>query len=82
MPFKDISYLQLWQPFCLAEVRHLSNFSRGHYEEHFCDFILNLNQWLRRCCLNISYLPFVQRSRTICTILAEGIMGNILVKLF
>ena len=26
--------------------------------------------------------PFVQMSRTICTILVEGIMGNIHVKLF
>ena len=26
MPFKDISYLELWQPFCLAERSHLCNF--------------------------------------------------------
>ena len=24
---------------------HLYNFGRGHYEEHFCEIILNLNQW-------------------------------------
>ena len=36
MSFKDISYLELWQPF--GSVRnHLSNFGGRHYEEHFCD---------------------------------------------
>ena len=24
------------------------NFGRGHREEHFCEIILNLDQWLRR----------------------------------
>ena len=35
-PFRDISYLQLWQPACLAEQSYLlkGNFVRGHYEEH------------------------------------------------
>ena len=47
MLFNDISYL-----FCLAEWNHLCNFGRGHYEEHFCEIILNLEQWFgRRCCL-------------------------------
>ena len=23
-------------------------FGRGHYEEHFCEIILNLDQWFRR----------------------------------
>ena len=35
MSFKDISYLQLWWPFCSAEPNHLCNFSIGHYGEHF-----------------------------------------------
>ena len=26
---------------------------RGHYQEHFCEFIINLDQWLRRYCLKI-----------------------------
>ena len=39
MPFKDISYLQLWQSSCLVEQNHLGNFVRGHYEEHFCEII-------------------------------------------
>ena len=51
MPFKDISYQELWQPFCLGEQNHLCNFGRGFYEEQFCEIILNLGQWFRRCCL-------------------------------
>ena len=47
MLFKDISYLQLWQQFCLTEQNHLCNFDRRNYEEHFCEIILNLDQWFR-----------------------------------
>ena len=49
MLFKDISYLELRWPFCLAQPNHLCNFGRGLYEEHFCEIIFNLDQWLRRC---------------------------------
>ena len=35
MPFKDISYLELWQPFCSAEQNHLCNFGRGQYVKFF-----------------------------------------------
>ena len=49
MTFKGISYLELWQPFCSAECNHLCNFGRRYYEEQFCEIILNLSQWLRRC---------------------------------
>ena len=51
MLFKDISYLEHWQPFCSAEQNHLCNFGRGFDEEQFCEIILNLCQWFRRCCL-------------------------------
>ena len=52
MPFKGISYLDIWQPFCSAERNHLCNFGRGYPEEQFCEIILNLGQWFRmRCCL-------------------------------
>ena len=51
MPFKGISYLELWQPFCSAERNHLCNFCRRYHEEQFCEIILNLGQWFRRCCL-------------------------------
>ena len=44
MLFKDISYLELWQPFCSVEWNHLCNSGRGCYEDHFCEIILNLVQ--------------------------------------
>ena len=49
MSLKDNSYLELWRPFCSAEQNHLCNFGRRHYEEQFCEIILNLGQWFRRC---------------------------------
>ena len=30
------------------EQNHLCNFGRGYYEEHFCENILNFDQWFRR----------------------------------
>ena len=30
MPFKGVSYLDIWQPFCSAEPNHLCNFSRRY----------------------------------------------------
>ena len=51
MPFKGISYLDIWQPFCSAECNHLCNFGKGFYEEQFCGIILNFGQWLSRYCL-------------------------------
>ena len=50
MPFKDISYLGLWQPFCTAEQNNLCNFGKRCYEVQFGEIILNLDQWLRRKC--------------------------------
>ena len=51
MPFKGISFLDIWQQFCSEECNHLCNFGRGYYE-HFCEIILNLGQWFgSRCCL-------------------------------
>ena len=47
--FKDISFLELWQLFCLVERNHLCNFGRGHHEEQFCEIILNLDTLFRRC---------------------------------
>ena len=49
MPFKGISYREQWQPFCSVERNHLCNFGRGYQEEQFCENILNLGQWFRRC---------------------------------
>ena len=53
MSFKDMSYLELWQSLCSVEWNHFCNFGRRHHEEQFCDIILNLDQWFRRCCLKI-----------------------------
>ena len=44
MWFKDIYYLELWQPFCSAERNYLYNVSKGFHEEQFCEIILNLDQ--------------------------------------
>ena len=41
MPFKGITYLGLWQPFCSVERNHLCNFERGYPEDQFCKIILN-----------------------------------------
>ena len=43
MLFKDISYLELCLPHCLAEQNHLCNFGRSHHEEQLCEIILNLD---------------------------------------
>ena len=88
MSFKDISYLELWQPLCSADPNHLCIFDRRYHEERFCEIILNLNQlFSRKCRLNvvliwISVSLFVQRSVTICAIFVESIMRNNSVKLF
>ena len=44
-PFKGISYLELWRPFCLVQRNCLCNIGRKHYDECFSEDILNLNQW-------------------------------------
>ena len=48
MPLKNISSLELWQPFYSAEQNCVCNFGRGCYQEQFCEIILNLGQWFRR----------------------------------
>ena len=60
----------------------MCNFGRGYQEEQLSEIILNLDQCFRRRCVLKIYLvwssggPYVQRSRTICAILVEGIMKN------
>ena len=50
--FKDISYLEPWQPFCSVQWNHMCYFGRWHYQKRFCEIILKLDQWFRRrCCL-------------------------------
>ena len=45
--FKDISYLDIWQPLCSVDHNHLCNFDRVDLEEQFCEIILKLDQWIR-----------------------------------
>ena len=88
MPFKDISYLELWWPFCSVEQNQLCNFGKEHYKEQLYDIILNLDQWFRSICLLKIFIiwspcgPFVQPSGTISAILIEGIKKNNSMKLF
>ena len=54
MLFKDISYLELWQPFCSVDWNHLCIFCRRHHEEQSFEIILNLDQWFRwKCCFKV-----------------------------
>ena len=70
MLFKDISYLELWQPLCSVAWNHLCNIGRSHHEEQSCKIILNLDQRFRRKCHSKLFLiwssgsPFGQRSVT------------------
>ena len=70
------------------EHNNLCNFGRGHYEEHFCEIILNLDQWLSRGCRLKIFLiyssggPSVQQSGTILANLVESVVSNISVNLF
>ena len=48
MSFKDIFIQSSCGPIVLCSKNHFCNFGREHYEEHFCEIILNLDQWFRR----------------------------------
>ena len=62
MSFKDISYLELWQPFCLC------NFGTGYQEEQFCEIIFNLERWFRGRCHLKDFL-----SRALAALLFGGV---------
>ena len=47
MLFTD-SPILFWWSFCSVERIYLCNLVRGHYEEHFCEIILDFGQWLNR----------------------------------
>ena len=55
MSYKDISYLELWWPFCSAGQNYLCNFDVGYQEEQFCGIFINLNQLFRRCHLKVVF---------------------------
>ena len=63
-----------------GHVVQLISFGRGHYEEHFCEIILNFDKWFRRRCYlkMFSYLelwwPFCSAQPNHYVILVEGIM--------
>ena len=48
MPFKDISYLEPWQPLCSGDRNDLCNFGRRHPEEQFCEIIKKLTLWFEK----------------------------------
>ena len=56
MVFKDISYLELWRPFCSGEQNHLCNFGRSHHKEQFCEIISYLELWPPFCSAEPIYL--------------------------
>ena len=68
--FKDISYVELWQPLCSVEQNHLCNFGRRHHEEQFWEFFFEFGPVVQEEMLfkDISYLSiwqlFVQRKKT------------------
>ena len=75
MSFKNVSYLELWQPLFSVGWNQLCNIGKRHHQEQSCEIILDLDQRFRS-----SDIPPVQWSRTIYAILKEGIMGNVHVK--
>ena len=83
MPFKDISYLELWQPFCQWIVTIFAILVEGMMRNNSL-YYFELGQWFRRC--SVSFLiwssggPPVRWSGTIYATLKEGNMGNIRVK--
>ena len=87
MTFKDISYLELWQPLCSVNWNHLCNFRRRHHEEQSCEIILNLDEWFRKkCCLRVFLIwssgsPFEHQNYHLCN-LVKSIMRSNSVKLF
>ena len=69
------------------EQNHFGNFGRGRYDEHFCEIILNLDQWSEDDGVKI-YTSYLDRWWQSCLaewkqlgILAEDIMSNISVQL-
>ena len=44
MSFKDISYLELWQPFVQNDLNNLCIIGRRHYEEQSGEIILHFDQ--------------------------------------
>ena len=61
MSFKDISFLELWQPIRSADQNHLCNFGRRYYEEQFVKLFWIWTSASEECHLNVfSYLDIWQ----------------------
>ena len=88
MPFKGMSCLELWQPFCSMERNYLCNVGGRYYEKRYNEIILNFGSVVQeemssKIFLIYSYCgPPFQWSETIYAFLKEGIMRNIHVKLY
>ena len=52
--FKDIYIFSSGGHF--VQLSFLSNLSGGFDKDHFCEIILNLDQWFRRCSLKIFHI--------------------------
>ena len=62
MLFKDISYLEHWQPPCSADQNDLCNFGRMYHEEQFCKKYVEFGPMVQKEMLfkDISYLEHWQ----------------------
>ena len=73
MSFKAVSYLSLWWPLLQWSGTICAISEEGiMQEEQFCEIILNLGQWFRRCHLKNSYLELwrplcLLERNTLCT---------------
>ena len=67
----------------LTEVERLCNHGRGHNKENFCENVLNLGYWFRRCGFKIFLILralvaiLFSRAEPFVPILVEGIMRKI-----
>ena len=71
MLFKNISFLQLWWPFCSAQPNHLCNFGRGHSKEHYCDIefgpVVKEMQFKDFSYLELWWPPLFSREEQLCS---------------
>ena len=82
MSFKDISYLELWQPFCLRCRNICALLVEGVMRNNSVKLfefrpVVQEEMLFKIFLIRSSGRPPVQWSGTICAILKEGIMGNI-----
>ena len=82
MPFKGISYLELWQAFVQQSVSICAISVKNIMRNNFGEINLNLGQWFRSRCHLKDFLSVALDAllfsgvKTHYAILKEGIMGN------